>query len=256
MLFRKQKRKRLQVQPLPERWIPILEENVGPWKGLSEEEQQRLSGLIQVFLAEKNFEGLRGLKITEEIQVTIAAQACLLLLGIPHEYYRNVRSVLVYPSTVIAPRRERSSFDPSTQPVEAEVPILGQAIQHGPVILVWDAALRDSRHPHSGHNVIYHEFAHKLDMLDGSVDGTPPLRDREEYQDYIHTCQEEFQRLQAELSRGQRSFLDEYASTNAAEFFAVATEQFFEQPRRMQQQAPNLYRVLKEYYQQDPLLRD
>ena len=258
MLFfgKQKKRRRILERPFPEAWREILERNVGHCRLLDEVEREKLHGLIQVFVAEKRFEGAGGLEMEDEIRVTIAAQDCLLLLGLPHDYYRNVRSIIVYPSTVIAPREQRSSFDPSAAPVQMEQPILGQAILRGPVILVWDAALRGGRHPRDGHNVIYHEFAHKLDMLDGSIDGTPPLRDRGEYRDYIETCTREFRRLEKDLNRGRTSFLDAYASTNAAEFFAVATEQFFERPLALDREAPELYRVLRDYYQQDPAARE
>ena len=254
--FRTRRRKRILAERFPDTWERIIHENVPHTRHLNGSERQALYDTVQVFVAEKNFEGAGGLEMTDEIRVTIAAQACLLLLGIPHNYYRNVRSIIVYPSTVVAPRQERSVFDPRVMVEEQGQPILGQAILHGPVILVWDAALKGGRHQRDGHNVIFHEFAHKLDMLDGSIDGAPPLRDREEYRDYVDTCNHEYQRLQEELSHGRISFLDEYGATNPAEFFAVATEQFFERPLPMIREAPELYRVLKDYYQQDPAERE
>jgi hypothetical protein len=139
--------------------------------------------------------------------------------------------------------------------MELEHPIIGQAFQQGPLIIVWDAALFDGRHPESGHNVIYHEFAHKLDMLDGAADGTPPLRDRTEYRDWVLTCSREYLRLKHDIENGRKSFLNAYGTTSEAEFFAVATERFFDQPLLMIKHAPDLYRVLKEYYRQDPSKR-
>jgi Mlc titration factor MtfA (ptsG expression regulator) len=139
--------------------------------------------------------------------------------------------------------------------MEVAHPIIGQAFQQGPVIIIWDAALHGGRHPELGHNVVYHEFAHKLDMLDGAADGTPPLRDRAEYRDWVQTCSREYLRLKHDAERGKKSFLNAYGATNEAEFFAVATEQFFDQPLLMIKHAPDLYRVLKEYYRQDPAQR-
>jgi len=222
---------------------------------LAAAERAHLHALIQVFIAEKNWEGAGGLALTDEIRVTISAQACLLLLGLPHDYYRNVASIIVYPSTVVPPQRKPGFFENTVAPLAPEPPILGQAFQQGPVIIIWDAALRGGRHPEHGHNVIYHEFAHKLDMLDGAADGTPPLRDRAEYRDWVQTCSREFLRLRHDTAKGRPSFLDAYAATNEAEFFAVATEQFFDQSRRMLAHAPELYRVLKQYYRQDPAAR-
>lgn len=249
------RRKKLNAAPFPRLWEDILQKNVAHYHMLNDDERAHLRALIQVFAAEKDWEGAGGLNITDEIRVTISAQACLLLLGLSHNYYKNVESIIVYPSTVVPPRRKPGFFETSISPAELQQPILGQAFRYGPVIIIWDAALRDGRHPDLGHNVVYHEFAHKLDMLDGTADGTPPLRDRAEYHDWVETCSREYLRLRHNLERGKKSFLKAYAATNEAEFFAVATEQFFEQPRRMIQHAPDLYRVLTEYYRQDPSKR-
>jgi len=248
-------RKKLIEAPFPSSWEDIILRNVAHYRMLDEAEREHLRALIQVFIAEKHWEGAGGLELTDEIRVTVSAQACLLLLGLPHNFYRDVESIVVYPSTVVPPQRTPGVFESTTAPLKVEQPILGQAFQRGPVIIIWDAALRAGRHPESGHNVIYHEFAHKLDMLDGVADGTPPMRDREEYRDWVVTCSREYLRLKQETGRGKKSFLNAYGATNEAEFFAVATEQFFDQPQLMTKHAPDLYRVLKEYYRQDPLER-
>jgi len=246
------RRRKLARVPFPSSWEDIIRRNVAHYCMLEDEERARLRALIQVFVAEKHWEGAGGLELTDEIRVTIAAQACLLLLGLPHEYYRNVESIIVYPSTVVPPPRKTGFFEIPMAPVAPEHPIIGQAFEQGPVIIIWDAALRGSRHPEFGHNVIYHEFAHKLDMLDGAADGTPPLRDRAEYRDWALTCSREYLRLKHDIEKGRESFLGDYAATNEAEFFAVATEHFFDRPHSMVRHAPDLYRVLKEYYRQDP----
>jgi len=164
-------------------------------------------------------------------------------------------SIFVYPSTVLPPQRRPGHFEIVTSPLETVHPIIGQAFQQGPVILIWDAVLRGSRHPEQGHNVVYHEFAHKLDMLDGAADGTPPLRDRREYRDWVTVCSREYLRLKADVRAGRKSFLNDYAATNEAEFFAVATEQFFDKPLQLKEHSHELYRVLNEYYRQDPAQR-
>ena len=253
--FIDRRRKKLTQAPFPPLWEDIIQRNVAHYCMLDDAERAHLRALIQVFIAEKHWEGAGGLELTDEILVTISAQACLLLLGLPHNYYQNVESIIVYPSTVVPPQRKPGFFENISTPVEVAQPIIGQAFRRGPVIIIWDAALRGGRHPESGHNVIYHEFAHKLDMLDGTADGTPPLRDRTEYRDWVLTCSREYLRLKHSTEKGKESFLDSYAATNEAEFFAVATEQFFDQPRLMIKHAPNLYRVLKEYYRQDPAER-
>ena len=253
--FTNRRRKKLTAAPFPPAWEDILRRNVGHYGMLSDEERAHLRALIQVFIAEKYWEGAGGLEMTDEIRVTISAQACLLLLGLPHDYYKNVQSIIVYPSTVIVPQRKMGFFENTIAPVDPAQAIIGQAFHQGPVIIIWDAALRGGRHPESCHNVIYHEFAHKLDMLDGMADGTPPLRDRAEYRDWVTTCTDEYLRLKQRANEGKKSFLDAYGATNEAEFFAVATEHFFDQPQLMMQHAPDLYRVLKHYYRQDPALR-
>ncbi len=241
--------------PFPSVWEEIIRRNAAHYCMLEDAQRAHLRTLIQVFISEKNWEGAGGLEMTDEIRVTISAQACLLLLGLPHNFYQNVKSIIVYPSTVVPPQRKLGFFETASAPVALEAPIIGQAFQQGPVIIIWDAALHGGRHPESGHNVVYHEFAHKLDMLDGAADGTPPLRDRNEYRDWVQTCSREYLRLKHDTERGRTSFLNAYGATNEAEFFAVATEQFFDQPWSMMEQAPDLYRILKEYYRQDPFER-
>ena len=250
--FINRRRKKLTRTPFPPLWEDIIRRNVGHYCILKDAERAHLRALIQVFISEKHWEGAGGLELTDEIRVTVSAQACLLLLGLPHDYYKNIESIIVYPSTVVPPPRKPGFFENTIAPVDPAQPIIGQAFQQGPVIIIWDAALRGGRHPKSGHNVIYHEFAHKLDMLDGMADGTPPLSDRAEYRDWVQTCSQEYLRLKNRTEKGKNSFLDAYGATNEAEFFAVATEQFFDQPRLMIKHAPDLYRVLKKYYCQDP----
>jgi hypothetical protein len=253
--FANRRRKKLTQEPFPPAWENILHSNVAHYCMLDDAERAHLRALVQVFIAEKDWEGCGGLELTDEIRVTISAQACLLLLGLPHNYYQNVETIIVYPSTVVPPQRKLGFFETALAPVENSYPIIGQAFQQGPVIIIWDAALHGGRHPELGHNVVYHEFAHKLDMLDGAADGTPPLRDRAEYRDWVQTCSREYLRLKHDAEHGRKSFLNAYGATNEAEFFAVATEQFFDQPFLMIKNAPDLYRVLKEYYRQDPALR-
>lgn len=253
--FANRRRKKLTATQFPLAWEDIIRRNVGHYCMLNDTERAHLRALIQVFIAEKYWEGAGGLIITDEIRVTISAQACLLLIGLPHNYYQNVETIIVYPSTVVPPPRRLGFFEIALAPVETSHPIIGQAFQQGPVIIIWDAALQSGRNPESGHNVIYHEFAHKLDMLDGAADGTPPLRNRAEYRDWVQTCSREYLRLKRDAEDGKKTFLNAYGATNEAEFFAVATEQFFDQPQLMIKNSPDLYRVLKEYYRQDPVAR-
>ncbi len=253
--FSKQRRLKIKEEPFPSEWEANIRRNMVHYSTLDNDEQKRLHGLIQIFMAEKSWEGCGGLELTDEIRVTISAQACLLILNLPHNYFDNVETILVYPSEMMLPERKPGFFETVLEPLQPEFPISGQACRQGPVILAWDTALDQGRHSKAGFNVVYHEFAHKLDMQDGAADGTPRLRDREEYRDWVKTCSREYLRLIQDVEKGRRTFLDEYGATDEAEFFAVATEQFFCQPVQMIKSAQELYRVLKAFYRQDPAAR-
>jgi len=253
--LRNRRRRQRLSEPFPPEWDRIIERNVAHDRELDANERSRLRDFIRIFIAEKSWEGCGGLEMTDEIRVTISAQAGLLVLGIPHEYYGNVRSILVYPSTVVTPDRSPGVFELQNGPVASGVPILGEAQMHGPIILVWDAVQQNARHPEQGHDVVYHEFAHKLDMLDGSVDGTPPLGSREEIRRWAEVCEREFNDLRARVRRGKSTFLNQYGATNEAEFFAVATEFFFDKPVAMKRHEPELYALLQGFYGQDTAAR-
>lgn len=239
--LRTRRRSALLENPFPDAWRTYLTDNMDQYGQLSTEERDALEKMVQVFVAEKNWEGCGGLEMTDEIRVTVAGQACLLILEHDHDLYRNVQSILVYPSTVVTPDEEKK-------------PILGQAHRGGPVILVWDATLHGGRNARDGRNLVYHEFAHKLDMLDGAADGTPPL-EPSQYDSWVRACAAAYEDLKKKSERNKKTFLDDYGATNEAEFFAVATEFFFEKSKRMKRELPELYAVLKEFFAQDPAAR-
>jgi Mlc titration factor MtfA (ptsG expression regulator) len=253
------RRRRLLETPFPEEWKRTLERNMVHFGYLDAGEQQRLCQLVQLFVAEKEWEGVGGLELTDEMKVTIAGQACLLLLGLVDslkgpELYANVETILVYPSTFIPRRQEESIFAiPGIE--HPMLPLIGEAHRRGPVILTWAAVRRSGRHPEVGHNVVYHEFAHKLDMLDGAVDGVPPLGDKEEYERWNRVCKAEYERLRALSDAGREGVLDPYGSTDEAEFFAVVTEAFFDAPIDLAEEYPALYEVLSAFYRQDTAAR-
>ena len=254
----RRRRTRILAEPFPSAWEELLRTRLGHWPMLREAEQQTLRDLSQVFIAEKNWIGAGGLDLTDEIRVVVAGTACLLLLGLPdHRLYRRVDSIVIYPTTVLSPVRPSSFF--SGQPLEPERgprAVLGEAHHGGPVVLVWDAARRGARHPRDGHNVILHEFAHKLDMLDGHADGTPPLRGTVRWERWVEVLSREFTALRARVERGRRGLLDGYGATNEAEFFAVAVEAFFEQPLQMKREHADLYGVLADWFRQDTAARE
>ncbi|HEX2191195.1 MAG TPA: M90 family metallopeptidase [Longimicrobiaceae bacterium] len=237
--------------PFPEAWRGVLERNFSLYRRLSAEDRERLHGLIQVFLAEKSFEGCGGLELTDEIRVTIAGQACLLLLNLEEaDYYARLRSILVYPGTVRPMYVERATATGALAPPEEA--LLGQSWGHGTVILTWDSVRRSASAADDGRNVVFHEFAHQLDQEDGAADGVPYLENASALRAWGAIMQEHYAALREAVEEGRRTLLDEYGATNPAEFFAVATEHFFEQPVQLRRAYPDLYDELSGYYRQDP----
>lgn len=245
------RRKRLLETPFPDGWAAILERNVAAYTLLDAGEQQRLRDLVQVFIAEKHWEGCGGLELDDEIRVTIAGSGCQLLLGRSHDLFAEVESILVYPSAVLVPEQARSMFDPGARPADTDTPVLGVAHRGGAVVLAWDSALRGARDPRDGHNVVIHELAHKIDFLDGSADGTPPLPSGSARREWIAAFAPAFLAHKERAERGKRSFLDDYAVTNEAEYFAVATEAFFEKPQALARELPDVYAALCQFYSLD-----
>jgi Mlc titration factor MtfA (ptsG expression regulator) len=246
--LRRRRRQRILARPFPPAWTGILERNLYHYKFLTGDEQARLRGDVAIFVAEKNWEGCGGLELTEEIKVTIAGLACLLLLHLEHDHYAGVLSILVYPRGYLVPRRNELDM-------QADEPHLGEAWYRGPVILSWSQIRRDCRRPGWGHNLVWHEFAHQLDMLDRETNGTPPLQNRQQRIAWRDVMTEEFQQLRRASKRREETFLDPYGAENEAEFFAVATETFFDQPHELLELHPRLYGVLKDYFRQDPVAR-
>ncbi len=254
--LRDHRRRAILQDPFPDGWRRILVESVLHYSFLDDDEKNHLEQLIQVFIAEKKFEGCNGLEVTDEIRVVIAAEACMLVLGLPHDLYRGLISLLIYPSSVVVPPSRMGVFTQGPLVERPEIAISGQAFLHGPVILVWDEAKRAARHPERGHNVVYHEFAHLLDMSDGVADGTPVLHGRDQYRTWAQVFSKEFIALRQASKKGKKTFLDPYGALNEAEFFAVATEFFFDKPVQMQKKHKALYDVLAGFYLQDTAGRE
>lgn len=249
--LRRRRRRRVGAQPFPPRWLDVLRRNVPLYGRLPEKDQRELQRHIVVFLDEKTFEGCGGLEVTEEMAVTIAAHACVLLLHRETAYFPTVTSILVYPETYVAPVVEESDDWFVTESVEDRE---GEASRHGTVVLSWAEARADAL-AGSGRNLVLHEFAHQLDMEDGEADGAPVLATREQYAAWAEVLGREFARLQEATERGAPTVLDVYGAEDPAEFFAVATECFFEQPAPLHMAHPELYDRLRAYYEQDPMQR-
>lgn len=250
--WKKRRRDKVAAQPFPEEWRAILARNVPRLSQLSEEERHRLEQKILVFLDEKPFEGCGGLEITDEIRVTIAAEACLLLLGRDDDDdYPDLDTILVYPSTFVAKTEQRAG----AVVIEGPSARLGESWRRGLVVLAWDDVLRGARRPSDGHDVVLHEFAHQLDTEDGAADGAPLLPQRAMYQTWARVLGAEYERLIEDDERGRATVLDTYGATSPAEFFAVATEAFFEKPRQLKERHGELYEQLRAFYRQDPAAR-
>jgi hypothetical protein len=243
------RRRQLLQGTIPEEWRCYLQENVRHFARLPALLQQRLQDKVRIFVGERTWVECGGLVIDDEVRVTIAAQACLLLLGHDDDFcFDQVRSVLVYPGTYL---RRESRYNQWASP-ETETPTLGEAWHHGPIVLSWAHALAGGHDADNGRNVVFHEFAHHLDELDGAMDGTPPLASREEHCRWSRVTQREFQRLSEAARRNQATLLSHYGATSQVEFFAVATECFFMRPQRMRREHEELYEVLRQFYRLDP----
>jgi Mlc titration factor MtfA (ptsG expression regulator) len=248
--FTDRRRRHLLERPFPAAWAEILERDVPLIQRLDPSLHPRLRDLIQVFIDEKHWEGCGGLEIADEHRVAIAAQACLLLVGINnHDLFAEATSILVYPSTVVVPPRKHGVFEVPAIAPEVETPILGQAFNRGAVVIAWDRAIAGAR-GHDGHdNVVLHEFAHEIDMHDGPIDGTPPLADKTQRRAWVAACEPAFLELRSAIEHGEHTFLRPYAATNEAEFFAVATESYFTRPHAFAAAMPALFAVLRDFYQ-------
>jgi Mlc titration factor MtfA (ptsG expression regulator) len=249
-LWRSRRRERLRRRPFPAEWREIIDRNVPLVQRLSPADREELYGHIQVFIAEKHFEGCGGLELTDEIRVTIAAQACVLLLHRDTDYYPRVTSILVYPSTYVA--EEERSIGGGIWEEGGEARLGHTHERMGVIVLAWDAALHGSRIRDDGPNVVLHEFAHQLDFENSSTDGTPALDSRQQYMSWARVLGAEYEQLRRVDAAGGESFLDTYGAQNPAEFFAVVTEMFFERPFELKARHPELYGELGRFYRQDP----
>lgn len=247
------RRRRILATPFPAHWDAIIDHNVALARRLDPARRARLRELVAVFVAEKHWEGCGGMELDDEVKVTIAAQACILILERDLDLYRDVDSILVYPSTVRTPPRSQGFFEHQPTVMERHGAwIHGQAMLGGPVVLAWDAVLAGA-HEVSPGNVVFHELAHKLDMASGAINGTPPLSGRKERQRWAEVCSEAYRRHRAAAERGIPTLMDSYGALNEAEFFAVATETLFCRPAALALEHPRLYALLAEFYRVEPL---
>ena len=228
--------------------LRVLQNRVPIYTRLPLPLRQELHGLVNIFLHEKRFVGCAGLAISEEMRLTIAGNACLLLLKRDRNCFPGFTTILLYPDTYVTTEHV---YDGLVE-TRAESVRSGESWQRGPVVLSWADVLRGAREGSAGHNVVLHEFAHKLDEENDSMDGLPVLRSRADYAQWAAVLSREFEALLVRVEQGRNEVLDEYGAVSAAEFFAVATESFFEKSRAMKQGLPELYRQLEKFYGLDP----
>jgi MtfA peptidase len=249
-LRRAWRRHRVGRQPFPAAWREILRRRMPYFARMPADLQLQLKRHIQVFLAEKQFIGCADLELTEEMRVTIAAQACLLLLGRRTDYYTNLRQILVYPGAFVV---QRAHTDNVGLLQERRDVLAGESWSQGQVILSWDDTLEGAANPGDGRNVVIHEFAHQLDQEKGAATGAPFLARRSDYARWSQVLGEAFAQLQQQAEASVPSLFSHYGATNPAEFFAVASEVFFEQAQEMAAEYPALYGELSRYYRVNPL---
>ena len=248
-LLLERRRVRIRARPFPVAWQGILEARVPLYRRLPPRLRRQLEQHVQVFLAEKSFAGCAGLAITDEVRVTIAAQACLLILDRRTDYFAKLHQVVVYPGAFAV---ERLRPEPSGVLQEERQVLSGESWTHGQVVISWEDALEGAAIPDDGRNVVIHEFAHQLDQQKGHANGAPWLGARERYTRWSQVLGAEYARLQESAATGQPALFSYYGATNPAEFFAVASEVFFEQPGAMAAMHPELYDELRTLYRLDP----
>ncbi len=239
----------IQNQSFPDSWLEILQRRLPFFNKLTAPQREHLQNLIKIFIEDKSFVGCAGLEIDDEIRITVAAQACLLLLNRKDDPYAQLESILVYPTTFIATREIKDELGlVSTN----HVALLGESWSQGKVILAWDNVEFGVCNLEDGRNVVLHEFAHQLDNETGTHNGAPLLRTRGAYRSWAQIFSEEFEQLQSQARSGKNSLIDKYGATNPAEFFAVCTETFFEKPGELHRNHPELFEELHNFYGVDP----
>jgi Mlc titration factor MtfA (ptsG expression regulator) len=253
--WKRRRRQAILNRPFPAAWLKILEQHVLFYMVLSSDERCRLQDLIRLFIADKKFESCGGQEMTDEIRIAVAAQACRLLLHRDIDrpigrtnVYPGLYSILVYPSHYNAPNQQYEG----RVMTESYQSRWGESWSRGAVVLAWDAIDGASHILGEGHNLVLHEFAHQLDVQSGEADGIPLLQGRLRHTAWAHAMSEAYHDLQSRVNKGRSSVLDTYGVTNPAEFFAVATECFFEKPQALKGCYPELYEQLRLFYGQDP----
>lgn len=236
-------------RPLAAPLLALLETSLPMYARMAPQQQAQMRTLVQQFLYQKKFVGCDGLVVSDEMRVSIAAQACLLLLERATGVYPALRTILLYPGAFLVPRRE---VDAAGVVTETRQDLLGESWEDGRVVLSWDHVRRGAADWTDGQNVVLHEFAHQLDSESGSTNGAPYLGSKASYRSWSQVLARDFAALRNDAMLRQESVLDHYGATSPAEFFAVATETFFEKPWQMAERHAALFAEFQRYYRVDP----
>ncbi|MCE3262340.1 MAG: hypothetical protein K0R43_1419 [Pseudoduganella sp.] len=242
--------RRALARPLSPADQAVLARSVPFYRQLAPEQQRQLQRLVVQFLHQKKFVGCAGLDVTDAMRITIAAQACLLLLNMPSKVYRSLHTILLYPGAFVAGRDE---VGPGGVVTQARQQMLGESWSDGRIVLSWDDVARGTLDWEGGNNVVLHEFAHQLDSESGSTNGAPYLGSPDSYRSWSEVLSRDYANLRHEAWLGrQDSVLDHYGATSPAEFFAVVTETFFTRPWQLAERHDALYGELQKYFRVDP----
>ena len=248
--LREHKRNKVRALPFKKEWRKIIQQRMPYFKQMPTDLQLQLKKHVQVFISEKEFIGCNGIHITDEIKITIAAQACLLLLNRKTDYYPKLKTILVYPSAFI---KNKQQLKPGGVQSTQQIALSGESWGNGKIVLSWEDSVHGAQLPNDGHNVVIHEFAHQLDQESGSANGAPLLGKGHSYQGWSDIFSLHFNELKQQAATGTPSIFDYYGATEPAEFFAVVSEVFFEKPKEFSQAHSALYKQLTTYYSVDPI---
>lgn len=244
------RRRILGHKPIPESIWQSVVDQLPFLQGLTRDEFRQLREWTTIFLHDKKINGVQGLVVTETMRVMIAVQACLLILKLDPEYYDDWVEVIVYPGRFIL---DHAYTDETGIVHTRRIVASGESWQAGPVILSWEDVVHV--HHESGYNVVIHEFAHKLDMLNGSANGYPPLHSDMDPRIWAAVFSQAYEIFCRQVEQGEVTIMSPYAAEDPAEFFAVSSEVFFTRPHRVKQYFPEMYQQLARYYRQDPAAR-
>ncbi|MBI1394243.1 MAG: hypothetical protein GC152_16050 [Alphaproteobacteria bacterium] len=246
--WRRSRRARLRASALPEHLAAALRSQYPVYGRLPAALRTRLDGLVNQFLDEIRFIGVEGVDPTDEMKALIAAQACLLVAGRTDAWYDDLDTIYVYPSGYAGKEISREGHVVT----ESASTRLGESWTRGPVVLSWADARAGAREDGDGRNLVYHEFAHRLDARTGVVDGAPLLGDAARAASWAKTFRPLFEEHRAAVDAGRATFFDAYGATSPAEFFAVVTEAFIERAHEFRAAEPRLYAVVEGYYRLSP----